>query len=51
VIPLNRDRITTFCELLGLFLVAFGAGLVYLPAGVVTAGAALFLVGFLGGRE
>ena len=47
---MNLDRITTVSELLGLVLFAIGAGLAWFPAGVMSLGAGLVLVGFLAGR-
>ncbi len=37
--------LSTVLELLGLAAVTVGAGLIFLPAGVIIGGAALFLIG------
>jgi hypothetical protein len=45
-----RGFVTSFGELVGLGVVAFGLGLAWLPLGVVAAGAGVFAVSFkLGG--
>jgi hypothetical protein len=46
-----RAVVTTALEVVGLVVVAVGAGLAWLPAGLVVAGASLVLVGFAEGRK
>lgn len=41
-----RNIVTTLAEIVGLALVAVGAGMVYLPAGVIVAGLAFVLIGW-----
>ena len=45
------DRLTTVLEVLGFAAVAYGVSLWSIPAGIVTAGLALVLVGWLTGRR
>jgi hypothetical protein len=44
-----RSKLTTLAEVVGAALVAVGAGMIYVPAGVVVAGVALAGVGYLAG--
>lgn len=44
-----RDAITTALEVAGMVLLAIGAGLAWLPAGLIVAGVCLFAVGAFGG--
>ncbi len=46
-----RNLLTTLLEVAGLTMVSVGAGLVYVPAGVIAGGASMVLVGFLAGRS
>lgn len=46
-----RDALTTIGELVGFGAVAVGLGLMWLPLGVVGAGASLVLVSALAGRK
>jgi hypothetical protein len=42
-----RDILTTAMEVAGCLLVCVGVGLVFVPAGIVVAGASLILIGWL----
>lgn len=46
-----RDRITSCLEIAGLATIAGGCFLVALPLGLLVAGAALVLVGYVEGRK
>ena len=46
-----RDAVTTALEVVGMATLTVGAGLAWLPAGVMTAGVCLFVVGLFGGRS
>lgn len=46
-----RQRLTTLAELIGAGLIATGAGAVYVPAGLIVAGAFLIGLGWLLGRD
>lgn len=46
-----RAYLTTCAELAGLAAIAVGAGMIFLPAGVIVAGVGLVLVGYLEGRS
>lgn len=46
-----RARVTTLFEVAGMAVVAVGLGMIAAPVGVVAAGAALILIGYLGGRS
>lgn len=45
-----RDAMTTALEIAGMILLAVGAGLAWLPAGLMAAGACMVAVGVFGGR-
>lgn len=45
-----RARVTTALELVGMVVACVGLGMIAAPVGVVAAGAALILIGYLGGR-
>ena len=47
----KRDSIANLLMLAFILLCAFGAGMIYLPAGLITAGVACGLYGFLLGSE
>ncbi len=46
-----REKLSTFTEILGLFVAAYGVALLNRSAGFIAAGAALVLVGFSEGRK
>jgi hypothetical protein len=46
-IPINRASITTLAEIIGGVLVAIGVGMFSIPAGIITIGLGLIVLGGL----
>lgn len=46
-----RELVSSLLEAAGAVVVAVGAAMVYLPAGVIVAGSYLFAIGYAGGAE
>lgn len=46
-----RDALTTALEVAGMVTLAVGAGMAWLPAGLMVAGLSMVIVGVFGGRS